>query len=213
MVNARPMGEQKSSSLAVAEAALPELGLDQERHLERRRRALVGHAGDADDDAAAGEGVERPAAAPAPPPLYRSGGPRQRSARSPRARCASRSPARASRTRRRSPSSRSTVRAASSIRSTVPTTRLTRASSSERSGRWSARHARAHRDVHEARLVDVVRRSRRRRVTSTSPASIWRLSLRATRLAVERPTDAAAQDERCGPSSSPHRTFSTMISS
>ena len=34
----------------LAQAALAELRLDQERDLERRRRALVGHARDADDD-------------------------------------------------------------------------------------------------------------------------------------------------------------------
>ena len=43
----------------VPEAALAELGLDEERHLERRRRALVGHRGDADDDLAALERIER----------------------------------------------------------------------------------------------------------------------------------------------------------
>ena len=43
----------------LAQAALAELGLDEERDLERRRRALVGHAGDGDDDPAALERVER----------------------------------------------------------------------------------------------------------------------------------------------------------
>ena len=59
IVNARPIGEQKCSSARLAQAALAKLGLDQEGDLERRRRALVGHARDPDDDPAAGEGVER----------------------------------------------------------------------------------------------------------------------------------------------------------
>jgi hypothetical protein len=42
----------------VPQAALAQLGLDEEGHLERRRRALVGHRRDADDDLAALEGVE-----------------------------------------------------------------------------------------------------------------------------------------------------------
>ena len=42
----------------VAQATLAQLALDQERHLERRRRALVGHPGDADHDPTAREGVE-----------------------------------------------------------------------------------------------------------------------------------------------------------
>ena len=81
-----------ASSRAVADAALAELRLDEERDLERRRRALVGHPGDADDDPAAAERVERRAQRRPPPRRCRSGGPRCRSARSPRARCASRSP-------------------------------------------------------------------------------------------------------------------------
>ena len=59
MVKARPMGEQKWSSRLLAQAALAQLGLDEEGDLERCRRALVGHAGDADDDPAARERVER----------------------------------------------------------------------------------------------------------------------------------------------------------
>ena len=59
IVNARPMGEQKWTSDASRRPRLPQLGLDQEGDLERRRRALVGHPGDADHDPAAGERVER----------------------------------------------------------------------------------------------------------------------------------------------------------
>ena len=59
MVKARPMGEQKCDRRLVAQVPLSQLGLDQEGHLQRRRRALVGHAGDADDDPSAGERVER----------------------------------------------------------------------------------------------------------------------------------------------------------
>ena len=59
IVKARPIGEQKWISRLVAQLALAQLGLDEERDLERRRRALVGHAGDRDDDPAAGERVER----------------------------------------------------------------------------------------------------------------------------------------------------------
>ena len=58
-MNARPIGEQKWISVLLAQAALAQLGLDEEGDLERRRRALVGHAGDADDDPPAGERVER----------------------------------------------------------------------------------------------------------------------------------------------------------
>ena len=58
MVNARPIGEQKCISDRVAQAPLAELRLDEEGDLERRRRALVGHAGDADHDPAAGERVQ-----------------------------------------------------------------------------------------------------------------------------------------------------------
>ena len=43
----------------LAQAAPPQLVLDQERHLQRRGRALVGHRRDADDDPPAGERVER----------------------------------------------------------------------------------------------------------------------------------------------------------
>ena len=63
IVKARPIGEQKSIVDALAEAALAQLRLDQERDLERRRRALVGHAGDADDDPPTVEPVERRAQA------------------------------------------------------------------------------------------------------------------------------------------------------
>ena len=57
-MNARPIGEQKWTSLSVAQATLAQLALDEERHLERRRRALVGHPGDRHDDPPAREGVE-----------------------------------------------------------------------------------------------------------------------------------------------------------
>jgi hypothetical protein len=56
----RPVDRAEERQLGLlAEAAIAELGLDEERDLERRRRALVRDARDADDDPAAGEGVER----------------------------------------------------------------------------------------------------------------------------------------------------------
>ena len=57
-MNARPIGEQKSIEVAAAQVAVAQLGLDEECDLERRRRTLVGHPGDADDDPAAVEPVE-----------------------------------------------------------------------------------------------------------------------------------------------------------
>ena len=59
IVNARPMGLQKWISRPLAQAAPPQLVLDQEGNLQRRGRALVGHRRDADDDPSAGERVER----------------------------------------------------------------------------------------------------------------------------------------------------------
>ena len=58
IVNARLIGDRKVISVAVAQPPLAQLGLDQERHLERGGRALVGDARDADDDPAAPERVE-----------------------------------------------------------------------------------------------------------------------------------------------------------
>ncbi len=43
----------------IAKAALAQLVLDEERDLERRRRAFVRHPGDTDDDPPAGEPIER----------------------------------------------------------------------------------------------------------------------------------------------------------
>ena len=58
IVNARAIGLQKWTSALVAKATLAQLGLEEEGDLERRRRALVRHRGDPDDDLAAVERVE-----------------------------------------------------------------------------------------------------------------------------------------------------------
>ena len=88
----------------------------------------------------------------------RSAGPRCRSARSPRARSASRSPARAGRSRARRPSVRvHDLAAPRRLAATSPTTSVDPLVEQERSGRWRfAGPLAAHRDVHEAGLVDVL---------------------------------------------------------
>ena len=50
-----PDGRAEVQLALLPQAPFAQLGLDEEGDLERRRRALVGHAGDADDDAAAVE--------------------------------------------------------------------------------------------------------------------------------------------------------------
>jgi hypothetical protein len=58
IVNARPIGEQKWTSLWSRRPRWAQLALNEERHLERRRRALVWHPGDRHDDPPTRESVE-----------------------------------------------------------------------------------------------------------------------------------------------------------
>ena len=119
----------------LAQAALAELGLDEEGDLERRRRALVGHPGDADDDPAAGERVERgaqPGGGLGGVEVMGLGvevldrlGHDARAGREDELVVAE----------RQAVASGSTTWRASSTRATSPTTSVTRLSSSERSGR------------------------------------------------------------------------------